>query len=292
MIKPLTVQQFFRRFPSDDACLDHLMAVRYGDKVKCPKCGKTGKFHRIRRYPAYECAWCGYEIYPMVGTPFERTHTSLQKWFYAMYLFTSSRHGVSAKELQRQLGVTYKTAWRMGHEIRKYMGDVDGDPKMTGHVEVDETLIGGKKAGDFGGRSKKTNKSIVFGIIERDGEVFTQVVPDVKAASLIPLVEQHVTKGTRISSDEWTAYLTLGAKGYKHKMVRHGRGEYARGDIHTNTIENFWAILKRSIRGTHIWVSRKHLQKYLGEFEFRYNLRKSPHLMFDLLLLAFPRPSH
>ena len=124
MAKTLSVQQFFKRFPDDGTCLDYLMQSGFGETLDCPKCGKHGKFHRIKRHPAYECAWCGYEIYPMVGTPFERSRTSLQKWFYAMYLFTTTRHGVPAKELQRQLSVTYKTAWRMGHEIRKHMGKV------------------------------------------------------------------------------------------------------------------------------------------------------------------------
>lgn len=289
MTKPLNIQEFIKRFPDDDSCLEHLMRTRYGQTLDCPKCGKHGKFHRIRRHPAYECAWCGFEIFPMVGTPFARTHTALQKWFYAIYLFTSSRHGVPAKELQRQLSVTYKTAWRMGHEIRKYMAKVDGDPPLTGHVEVDESYIGGKVKG---GRKKGitgrgANKTIVFGILERAGELFTKVVPDASRASLIPPILANVPKGTRISSDEWMPYRVLGKLGYDHRMVNHGREEYARGDTHVNTLESFWAILKRSIRGTHVHVSPKHLQKYLGEFEFRYNLRKSPHLMFGRLLESF-----
>src|SRR3990167_5379204 len=144
MAKGPTINEFMAQFPDDDSCLDYLMRLRHGDKIECPKCGKTGKFHRIRRHPAYECAWCGFEIFPMVGTIFHRSHTPLQKWFYAMYLFTTSRHGVPAKELQRQLGVSYPTALRMGHEIRKHMGKVDGDDGLSGIVEADETYIGGK----------------------------------------------------------------------------------------------------------------------------------------------------
>lgn len=289
MTKPLTVQEFFKRFPDDDSCLEHLMRTRYGQTLDCPKCGKHGKFHRIRRHPAYECAWCGFEIYPMVGTPFAKSHTALQKWFYAIYLFTSSRHGVPAKELQRQLAVTYKTAWRMGHEIRKYMAKVDGDPTLSGHVEVDEAYIGGKVKG---GRSKGitgrgAKKAIVFGILERDGELFTKVVPDASRASLIPPIIQNVSKGTHISSDEWMPYRILGDLGYKHETVDHGAKQYTKGDTHVNTLEGFWSILKRAIRGTHVHVSPKHLQKYLGEFEYRYNLRKEPHLMFDRLLESF-----
>ena len=131
MTKTFTVQDFFKRFPDDAACLDHLMKLRYGETLDCPKCGKHGHFTRIHKMPAYACPWCGNHIHPMAGTPFERSHTALQSWFYAMYLFTTTRHGVPAKELQRQLGVTYKTAWRMGHEIRKYMAEVDGDDGLS-----------------------------------------------------------------------------------------------------------------------------------------------------------------
>jgi transposase len=120
MAKTLTVQQFFKQFPDDDACLEHLFQTRFGSEPVCEKCGQIGKFRKLAKLPAYTCN-CGHHIHPMVDTPFERSSTPLQKWFYAMYLFTTTRHGVSAKELQRQLGVTYKTAWRIGHEIRKYM---------------------------------------------------------------------------------------------------------------------------------------------------------------------------
>ncbi|MBI2979211.1 MAG: IS1595 family transposase, partial [Rhodospirillales bacterium] len=138
-----TIQQFFQQFPDDDACLDYLMALRFGEVLECPKCLKTGHFTRLKKLPAYACPWCGHHIHPMVGTPFHRSHVPLQKWFYAMYLFTTTRHGVPAKELQRQLGVSYPTAFRMAHKIREYMGHLDGEPPLTGHVEADETYIGG-----------------------------------------------------------------------------------------------------------------------------------------------------
>lgn len=280
-----TIQDFFKQFPDDDACLTYLMHKRHGEKLDCPKCGKHGKFHRIKRHPAYECAWCGFEIFPMVGTIFNRSHVPLQKWFYAMYLFTTSRHGVPAKELQRQLGVSYPTALRMAHAIREYMGSIDGEPPMTGHVEVDETYVGGKRGkGAPRGRGAKTGKSVVFGILEREGELYTKIVPDASRKSLLPEIERLVPKGTRISSDEWLPYRILGALGYDHQMVSHGKGEYVDGDTHVNAIEGFWAMLKRSIRGTHIHVSQKHLSKYLGEFEYRYNLRKRPDQMFPRLL--------
>ena len=279
-----TIQDFFKQFPDDDACLDYLMRLRHGEVLDCPKCAKRGKFHRVRRHPAYECAWCGYEIFPMVGTMFYRSHTPLQKWFYAMYLFTTTRHGVPAKELQRQLGVSYPTALRMAHKIWVYMGVIDGEPPLTGHVEVDETYVGGRRPGKRGRGA--AGKSVVFGIIERDGELYTSVVPDASRKSLIPKIVRQVPKGTRISSDEWLPYRVLSSLGYRHETVDHGAKEYARGDVHVNTLEAFWSMLKLSIRGTHIHVSTKHLPKYLGEFEYRYNLRKQPELMFDRLLAS------
>lgn len=285
MSKNFTVTEFFRRFPTDDDCLDHLMKVKYGEHLDCPKCGKHGKFHRVKKRPVYACQWCAHQISPMADTPFARSSTPLQKWFYAMYLFTTSRHGVPAKELQRQLGVTYKTAWRMGHEIRKYMGMVDGDGGLSGHVEVDETLVGGKVKGQYGRNAG--NKPIVMGLMERDGSVMTQVVPNARAVTLLPVIYNNVKEGSTISSDEWGAYSHLPAYGYKHGKVNHSKGEYVRGIHHTNSLEGFWSRLKNSIRGTHVHVSRKHLQKYLVEFEYRHNMRFNPSQMFDRLLVSF-----
>lgn len=184
MAKSLTIQDFMRMFPDDDACLAHLFRLRYGADFKCPRCDEIGKFRKLSKMPAYTCQ-CGEHIHPMVGTPFYNSHTPLQKWFYAMYLFTTTRHGVPAKELQRQLSVNYKTAWRMGHEIRKYLGFVDGDDQLSGHVEADETMIGGKRSGGKRGRGAP-GKTVVFGMLERDGEVMTKIVDNVRRATLEP----------------------------------------------------------------------------------------------------------
>jgi len=287
--KPPTVQDFFKRFPTDHACLDHLMELRFGKRRTCSKCGKDSTFHKRAKRPAYECANCGYDINPMVGTPFERTRTPLQKWFYAIYLFTTTRHGVPAKELQRQLSVTYKTAWRMGHELRKYMAYVDGDSSLGGPtggvVEIDETRIGGK---DVKGKDDKT---VVMGMLERQGELITRVVPNVRRKTLYRYILAHVRKGSRVATDELGSYKTLRFKGYRHASVAHRRDEYVRGEVHVNSIEGFWSLLQRSIRGTHVHVSAKHLPKYVGEFEYRHNLRDAPHLMFEFLVMAFPRPA-
>lgn len=286
--KALTVQDFFRMFPDDDACLSHLFTIRYGIDVQCPKCGEAGKFHRLSKMPAYTCN-CGHHIHPMAGTPFLRTRTSLQKWFYAMYLFTTTRNGVAAKELQRQLGVTYKTAWRMAREIRIYMGWVDGDAPLGGRgagrgvVEADKAFIGGRD------KMGEDDKAIVLGMVERGGEVITRVIPNRHYPNVLDPIKEWVRLGSRLATDDARVFRGLSYYGYRHAAVNHSAGEYVRGDVHTNTIEAFWAMVKRTIAGTHIWVSPKHLPKYLWEIEYRWNLRKSPHLMFPLLLQAFPR---
>ena len=283
-MKATTVQQFFKQFPDDNACLDFLMRKHYGETLDCPKCHKHGKFHRIKRHPAYKCAWCGYEIYPMIGTIFAGSHTPLQKWFYAIYLFTTTRHGVPALELQRQLGVSYPTALRMAHKIREHMADTDGENPLDGEVEADETYVGGKRPGTRGRGAD--GKTIVFGMLERNGEVMTKVVPNVKKHTLLQHVYENVEQGSTVHTDELRSYNGLNRIGYRHETVNHGIGQYVDKGSHVNSIEGFWARLKLSIRGTHVHVSGKHLNKYLKEFEFRYNYRKQPELMFPTLLAS------
>ena len=281
MSKPMPITEFMKLFPDDDACLEHLFKTRFGAEHECSRCGETGKFKKLSKMPAYTCQ-CGNHVHPMVGTPFHKSHTPLQKWFYAMYLFTTTRHGVPAKELQRQLSVNYKTAWRMGHEIRKYLAMVDGDEPLSGHVEIDESMIGGRRKGKRGrGASGKTT---VMGLVERDGNVITRVIPNVKRKTLEPHISANVEPKSTISTDEFVSYQYISELGYEHGVVAHGAKQYVRGKHHTNTIEGFWSLLKRSINGTHVQVSAGHLPKYLGEFEFRWNLRHDPAQMFPLLL--------
>jgi transposase-like protein len=174
MMMKITVRDFFHRFPNDDVCLQHIFDIRYGQGYECPKCNKSAKWYPIKAERAFSCQWCGHHLHPTVGTLFEKSRTSLQLWFYAILLFTTTRHGVSGKELQRQLGVTYKCAWRMGHEIRKHMSMIDGDDKLSGNIEVDECYIGGKRPGKRGRGAD--GKTVVFGMIQRNGEVMTKVV--------------------------------------------------------------------------------------------------------------------
>jgi transposase len=283
-----TIRQFLERFPDDDSCLDHLMETRYGKRHTCAKCGKEANFHRVRARRCYECDFCGYQVYPTAGTPFENTRTSLRDWFHVMFMFCASRNGVSAKEVQRTIGVTYKTAWRMCNLIRQYMGYVDGDAPLGGPgggiVETDKAFFGGyDKRGE-------DDKVIVLGATERGGDVITSIIPSRREASVMHKLTKWVRPGSRVATDEGLAFANLVEYGYRHGTVNHSKKEYVKGDVHTNTIEAFWSHVKRSIAGTYVNVSPKWLQTYLWEFEFRQNLRKNPHLMLELLLQAFPRP--
>ena len=279
-----TFYEFQQQFPNDDACLAQIMESRHGGtRLDCPKCRKASKFHRVKKRRVYECQRCGHQISPCVGTPMENTHLPLHKWLYAMYLFSTSRHGVAAKELERQLGIPYKTAWRMAHEIRKYMAEVDGEIPLGGIVEADETYVGGKKSGGKRGRGAP-GKTVVFGMMERDGDVMMKVVPNVRKKTLQPIIKANVTKGSTVHTDELKSYGGLTKAGYDHETVNHGAGEYVDGDCHVNGMEGFWARLKLSIRGTHVHVSGRHLEKYAKEFEYRYNRRNRPDAIFGDLV--------
>ena len=288
MAKSMTLKQFQARFPSEDACLNHLFKTRYGHEIVCPKCGQIDTFHKLSKMPAFTCN-CGHHIHPMAGTPFQSTRTPLTTWFQVMFLFTSSRNGVSAKEVQRLTGVTYKTAWRICNEIRKYMGWVDGDAPVGGSgrnakiVEVDQMHFGGKD------KMGHDDKVVVFGAAERDGNVITRLSNSKGTFSAISDLKQTVIEGSHVMSDTAGNFKSIGEHGYKHEQVNHSAKEYVRGNVHTNSIESFWSHVQRSIKGTHIWVSKKHLQTYLCEFEYRHNLRRSPELMMDVLLRAFPK---
>lgn len=290
MSKPQTVAQFFKQFPDDEACLQHLFEIRFGQGFTCPACERPSNWFRIKAERAYSCQWCGHHLHPTVGTPFQQTRTPLQSWFYAIYLFTTTRNGVAAKELQRQLGVTYKTAWRMADLIRKHMADVDGDDPIGGLgeiVEIDETLVGGVRRSGISGPNME-NKTVVLGMVERGGEVVTHVVRNNRRSSLQPPIVATVVRGTEIHTDMARSYQELWRVGYKHLRVNHDAGQYATADgVHTQTIEGFWSQLKRAINGTHIHVSGKHLWKYAKEAEYRFNRRERPEMMLSELLSTF-----
>lgn len=290
-MKAPTLRKFLDQFPTEDACLEHLMRTRFGDRHDCAKCGRDAHFYRVSTRKVYSCEHCGNQISPMAGTPFERTRTPLRDWFLVMFLFSTSRNGVAAKEVERQLGVTYKTAWRMCHEIRKYMAALDSDDPLGGigaTVEVDETLIGGSVSGK--GSGYKGNKTCVVGMLERGGELVTRVVTRRHKAAMQAIILDQILPGTTINTDEFGGYKDIDQSGYHHVTVSHKAGQYAtKAGGGVNAMEGFWAQLKRGINGTHIHVSGKHLPKYLGEFEYRYNMRHAPHLMLDRMMVSFAR---
>lgn len=290
MSSKLTVRQFFAEFKDDDACLTRVMEVRFGLRHVCEKCGKDSTFHKIEGRRAFACAACGHHVYPCAGTIFQDSRTSLQLWFYAIYLFIATRHGVSGKELERTLGVTYKTAWRMGQQIRTLMTTADGFEMLKGHVELDEAYVGGRRPGKRGRGAE--GKTIVMGLKERGGKLTTQVIPNVKKDTLREVVLENVAPGTIVSTDELYSYGLLEGDGFKHGAVKHGAKEWTYYDYrhnathHTNNVESFWKLFKKSIASTHIHVSAKYMDRYLGEFSFRSNHRRMENAMFDLLIAA------
>lgn len=294
MTKAPTLRQFQDMFPTEESCLDHLFQVRFGKDFTCPKCERPAKYSRVKARRSYQCNWCAHQVYPTANTPFERTRTSLRDWFYVMFLFTTTRNGVAAKRVERELGVTYKTAWRMCHEIRQYMGQIDGDDPIGGigrTVQIDETFIGGELKTGGRGRAYMANKTVVFGMLEEGGDIVTRVVPNRQSGTLLPIIRDTVKRASRVHTDEFVAYGGLPMLGYWHRTVNHSAKQYVcqKSGATVNAIEGFWANLKRAINGTHISVSGKHLPKYLGEFEYRWNMRQEPERMLQRLMFSFAR---
>ena len=259
--------------------MEYIFNLRYGKDYQCPKCTKTG-FYRIRERKFYSCAWCGYNLSPLANTIFHKSPTPLKHWFFAIFLMSTSINGVSAKEIQRQLGVTYKCAWRMQRQIRKLMRSKTS--KLIGIVEIDDTYIGGKHQGKRGRGAE--GKTPVFGMVQRKGDLKANVVDNLKAKTVVPLVQENVEENSQLMTDEFRSYAKMKHYGFAHDFVKHGIKEYVRGNIHTNTIEGFWSQFKRSVKGTYHSVSPKHLQLYVDEFAWRYNHRKSEIPLFELLL--------
>lgn len=201
-----------------------------------------------------------------------------------MYLFATTRHGVSGKELQRQLGVTYKTAFCIGMQIRKLMGAADFDGLLVGHIRADEAYVGGRRAGGKRGRGAP-GKTIVMGMVEENGNIVTQIILDVKKPTLRAVVNANVERGSVVSTDELMSYGLLTGDGYAHGAVKHAAKEWSRYDS-TNSVEGFWRLSKASVRSTHIQISGKHMQRYLDEFTFRANHRQRVNAMFDLMVAA------
>lgn len=270
-----TFKQFKKEFPDDNACLDYIFKARYSG-YKCPKCGKTG-FYRIKNRKSYACR-CGYQIHPVSNTIFHKSDTKLTNWFFAIYLMSQSKHGISAKELQRHLGTTYKTAWRIAKLIRSLMKQ--DDKMLNNKVEIDEVYIGGRrKVAD-----KIKNKAMIIGMVQRGGKLKAQYLEEYWTPAVLKEVMKNVERGTYLITDDSSIYKKTKRLGYFHKSIKHCKKKYVFGDIHTNTIEGFWSQVKNSLKSTYKSVSHKHLQSYIDELTYHYNSRLSSVSVFESLL--------
>lgn len=261
---------FYGKFSSEQVCRDYLEKARWDDEIVCPHCGsyKTYKFTNGR---LFKCGDCKKQFTVRVGTIFEDSKISLQKWFLAVYLATSLKKGISSVQLSKYLGITQKSAWFMLQRIR-YAVESGTYNSLGGEVEIDETYVGGKSGNRAYDPVKP--KAVVFGMVERDGNVKIKHVKSSGARVLLPTIQSNVKQGSVIYSDQWQAYKTLDKLGYTHDVVNHGERQYVIGRIYTQNIENVWSQLKRSVYGVYHQISPKHLQKYCSEVEYRYNTRK------------------
>ena len=268
------------RFRDPLSAAEYLEGIRWPNGNVCPKCGDSERKHyklphKTRRL--WKCAACRKQYTVTVGTIFEASHVSLDKWLLAFYLLCSSKKGMSAHQLHRSLGVTYKTAWFMFHRIREAMKDPAFSASMSGTVEVDETFIGGKpRAGQVKTRKQSREwgiqKTKVVALVERDGKARSFRAANLTAETLQGAVRRHVEPGSRVMTDEFKSYKGLRVD-YDHHSVNHGADEYVRGDVTTNSVESYFATLKRGVNGTYHRISEAHLPRYLAEFDFRFNTR-------------------
>jgi transposase-like protein len=285
--KNIDLVELMGRYGTEDACRELLKELRWPDGVRCPRCEEQGKdetvVSEIKNRNVFECDECGYQFSVRVGTIFHDSKLPLAKWFLAAYIMCESRKGVSANQLKRMLKVSYKTAWFLCHRIREAM-KVEGERKLLGVVEADETYLGGEARGKGSGYVK--NKAVVMGAVERDGQVRLRHVPNRKSPQVSRFVKDHVSSDATLYTDAYRPYKRAARKAGIdiHGRVDHSRGEWVNGKIHTNTIEGVFSLLDRSIMGAYHKVSKKHLTRYLDEVEWRYNNRKNPYLFRDTLL--------
>jgi transposase-like protein len=291
----MTYARFLELFPDNDACLAYLKDKFFADGTECPKCGRATKFHKITGRSAYSCQYCRHQVYPTAGTIFHKSSVSLQLWFYGIFLMSSTRCGISAKQLEREIGVTYKTAHRMFKQIRSLLSD-DDEPPLTGEVEIDETWVGGRIRNSRGltkGQAVQRGlreKTMVLGMVERGGQVRTRIIPKRSGMVLSQAAAAFVLPASMIFTDEWPAYSAVAPRYRGHRRVKHLAHIYVDGDAHTNTIEGFWGLFKNGVRGVYHAVSAKYLQTYLDEYAFRYNRRFSRQPMFYAMLDRVEKP--
>jgi transposase len=305
----LSLMEFLERYPDDAACLDRLWRDGYapdGHHAYCSKCERKRKFHRTKTRACYTCDSCGLHVHPMKGTIFEGSPISLKLWFYVMYVMASTRCGVSAKQLEREIGVTYKTAHRMMKKVRtELMNDEDAEP-LCGDVEVDETSWGGRPRKPHGetylltdpaerraaSAAHREAKPTILGMVERGGKLRFRVIQSRHGAVLSRAVTANVDPTSVLLTDDWGSYKPLRREYIDHKIINHSAGQYVDGDTHTNTIEGAFGNMKTGMRGAYKKVSPRYLQSYCDEFAWRHNAqreRASLGPLFEQLLLRAVR---
>ena len=277
-------------FDTEEKCIQYLAQMRWNGQAQCPYCEHNVTYELKGKTRRWKCASCRQQFSVRVGTIFEDSKIALRKWFFAIYLVTAHKKGISSHQLGRDLKLTQKTAWFMLQRIRLAFAPEE-DIKLGNTVEIDETYVGGKESNkhkskrtpNTQGRSTKT-KTPVLGIIERDGKVFAVPVENTKGKTILPIINAKVEPGTKVYTDEWTPYRALN-KNFEHSFVQHSADQYVDGIVHTNSMESFWALFKRGIIGIYHQTSDKHLHHYVNEFTFRFNNRKlSEGSRFDVLI--------
>ncbi|MGA3267081.1 MAG: IS1595 family transposase [Verrucomicrobiota bacterium] len=270
-----TLTEFTDYFCDEETCRKHFTGIRFRNGQYCPHCGHK-EIYTFASGKRYRCAKCKQDFTIKTGTVFGDSKLPLRKWFMAIYLLSTSNKGISSVQLAKQVGVTQKTGWFMDHRIRKAMKQNKG--QLFGTVEADETFIGGLEKNKHISKRKHIGtggkgKTPVFGMRVRNGETRAQVVKSVQGKELKAVITAAIASGSKVFTDSYCGYNNL--KGYRHTVVNHTGGVYVNGDVHTNSIESFWALFKRGYHGIYHWMSSKHLQRYVDEFTFRMNRRAS-----------------